>query len=138
MLPSTSESKYFSAQIASDFPAAQPFKKGILSFSFLFQIGKGTIGVQTKFLQPSTNQRDSEALQINVSTGRRCSDSSRLTRILSLYDLQAIPKPIPYTSCFCANSNLGLTPSDRSCSGSLRLSTATLQTSGSYFLPLYF
>ena len=79
MLPSTSESKYFSAQITSDFPAAQPFKKGIL---FFFQIGKGTMGVQTKFLQPSTNQRDSEAVQINVSTGRRCSDSSRLTRIL--------------------------------------------------------
>ena len=59
-------------------------------------------------------------------------------RVSYTTDLQAIPKPIPYTSFFCTNSNLGLTPSDRSCSGPLRLSTATLQTSGSYFSPLYF
>ena len=49
MLPSTYESKYFSAQIASDFPAAQPFKKGILSFSFFFKLEREPLGFKQNF-----------------------------------------------------------------------------------------
>ena len=48
MLPSTSERKYLSAQIASDFPAAQPFKKGILSFSF-FKLEREPLGFKQNF-----------------------------------------------------------------------------------------
>ena len=46
MLPSTSESKYFSAQIT--IPAAQPFKKGILSFSF-FKLEREPLGFKQNF-----------------------------------------------------------------------------------------